>query len=395
MKQKNKVQLLLVAALGCLSVMGYAQGKVCEGTVYQIQELQAPSDPSAFEWWEDGKKIETGNAAGSGYTVPADKAVGKYTYIRRSKKEGCDWASSNVYTVEVMACATLGSESEVGDKGVFTDPRDGKTYKTVKMPDGKVWFAENLNYQTGLTFNQNSNQANGLLFATAGSGTAAIGSFWCPPLNGATVSADKNTCNVFGALYTWETAMSEDGKGAWEEAAISDKYYATGGVSSGATFSAAKGTNNRGICPIGWYIPTDAQWAALLDLVDPACGSYSAQTATGWYGSIGTAEETAITGAGVKMKSASTYIGTEPGTGAWQDNANRGNDATGFGAVPACRRYDNGSQFSARGLSGFYWSSSVTSATNAWNRQFYHNFAQVARYNDSRSFGLSVRCVQH
>jgi uncharacterized protein (TIGR02145 family) len=28
----------------------------------------------------------------------------------------------------------------------FTDSRNGKVYKTVKMSDGKVWFAENLNY---------------------------------------------------------------------------------------------------------------------------------------------------------------------------------------------------------------------------------------------------------
>jgi len=31
--------------------------------------------------------------------------------------------------------------------GTFTDERDGQTYKTVKMPDGKVWMAQNLNYK--------------------------------------------------------------------------------------------------------------------------------------------------------------------------------------------------------------------------------------------------------
>jgi uncharacterized protein (TIGR02145 family) len=30
----------------------------------------------------------------------------------------------------------------------FTDERDGKLYKAVKMPDGKTWMAENLKYQT-------------------------------------------------------------------------------------------------------------------------------------------------------------------------------------------------------------------------------------------------------
>jgi uncharacterized protein (TIGR02145 family) len=31
--------------------------------------------------------------------------------------------------------------------GMFTDCRDNKTYKTVKMPDGKVWLAENLKFK--------------------------------------------------------------------------------------------------------------------------------------------------------------------------------------------------------------------------------------------------------
>jgi uncharacterized protein (TIGR02145 family) len=31
--------------------------------------------------------------------------------------------------------------------GTFTDERDGQTYRTVKMPDGKVWMAQNLNYK--------------------------------------------------------------------------------------------------------------------------------------------------------------------------------------------------------------------------------------------------------
>jgi hypothetical protein len=28
----------------------------------------------------------------------------------------------------------------------FTDTPDSKTYKTAKMPDGRTWIAENLNY---------------------------------------------------------------------------------------------------------------------------------------------------------------------------------------------------------------------------------------------------------
>jgi uncharacterized protein (TIGR02145 family) len=67
---------------------------------------------------------------------------------------------------------------------------------------------------------------------------------------------------------------------------------------------------------------------------------------------------------------------------------------TGFGAEPAGNRNNNGSQFNNRGLNVNYWSSSVTSATNAWNRQFNYNNAQVNRNNNSRSNGFSVRCVR-
>lgn len=55
----------------------------------------------------------------------------------------------------------------------FTDSRDGKVYKTEKMPDGKIWMTENLNYETG-----NS---------------------WCYD------NRDDN-CDQYGRLYDWETA---------------------------------------------------------------------------------------------------------------------------------------------------------------------------------------------
>jgi TonB family protein len=60
------------------------------------------------------------------------------------------------------------------DSEKFTDRRDGKTYKTVKMPDGKVWFAENLNYQTG-----NS---------------------WC-------YENENPNCMKYGRLYDWATSQ--------------------------------------------------------------------------------------------------------------------------------------------------------------------------------------------
>jgi uncharacterized protein (TIGR02145 family) len=386
MKQKNKIQLLLVAAFTGVGVMCYAQGKMCKDVPggYDIVSLQDPSDPSSYQWMEDGKNI--GGATAAVYTVPADKAVGSYTYIRRSKKEGCDWASSNAYTVEVLICDE--DPKSIGDKGVVKDARDGKVYKIVKMPDGKVWMAENLNYQSGLTFNQQAGQANGVPYTSPDNGVPAIGSFWCPPISGATLSADKNTCNVYGALYTWETAMSENGQGVWNESAVSGRYHDV----STTPAAAQSDPKVQGICPAGYHLPNEYEWAALLVGVDPA-GTYTAQVSLGFYGSNGPAGAQ-NEGAGVKMKSASNYTGTDTGVGAWFDNANRGNNVTGFGAVPAGSRTASGANLSDRGILASFWTSTPANNVSAYRINFTNGRTNVERYNNARSGAYSVRCVK-
>ena len=67
----------------------------------------------------------------------------------------------------------LSSSSSEPDKGSFTDPRDGKTYKTVKIGD-QVWMAENLNFETDSSFCYND-------------------------------SAEY--CAKYGRLYVWTAAM--------------------------------------------------------------------------------------------------------------------------------------------------------------------------------------------
>jgi hypothetical protein len=43
---------------------------------------------------------------------------------------------------------------------------------------------------------------------------------------------------------------------------------------------------------------------------------------------------------------------------------------------------------------GYWWSSSVSSASFAWNRYLYDNDSGVGRGNNNRAYGFSVRCCR-
>jgi uncharacterized protein (TIGR02145 family) len=405
-----KKLLFVSMAFSGLAVAAYAQGvEVCAGTAYAIASTVDASGASTYQWLENGQLIPGATAAG--YTVPSDKAAGLYTYIRQAKSADCsEWQSSNEFSVTVFACSfTAGTTT--GATAIFVDPRDGKSYKTVVLPDGKTWFAQNLNYTKDLTANGYSHEANGKQFTSLTNGVPAVGSYWCPPLywvNGAAIvplaSGSQGACDVYGALYTWETAMMVDGKyadeaktgSAWEESWVSSNYLASGSAptASNGDKNQARGTvtakgGGRGICPMGWHVPTELEWATMLDKVDGNGTGNTFKNATGY-------NEWQGTNAGLKLKSAATFTTTasDPGTGSWLNDANRGTNSTGFGAVPAGYRLYDGSQFYNRGAGAYYWSSSVGNATNAWDRRFYCSYAQVRRYTSDRSYSHSVRCVR-
>ena len=119
--------------------------------------------------------------------------------------------------------------------------------------------------------------------------------------------------------------------------------------------------NTDKLAPAGWHVPTDAEWTVLTDFLG------------------------GVAVAGGKMKEAGRAHWLSPNTGATNES--------GFTAVPAGGRYDEGS-FGAVGASGHWWSSSEGTTSYAWVWSIDNYLSYVFRSSLSESYGFSVRCVR-
>ena len=110
--------------------------------------------------------------------------------------------------------------------GEFTDPRDGRLYKTVDIGDA-TWFAENLDYGTKIDLLQDQVNDN-------------IVEKYC-------YGNDENNCTLYGGLYQYTEAMALPVRCAEElcEEVIQVNYH-------------------QGICPEGWHIPTKEEFEKLI-----------------------------------------------------------------------------------------------------------------------------------
>jgi len=190
----------------------------------------------------------------------------------------------------------------------FRDYRDSTLYSTIQIGN-QCWMAKNLNI--GNRVDGHIDQAN--------NGTIEKYCF----------GNDEANCEVYGGLYQWDEMMQ---------------------------YTTNEATN--GICPDGWYLPTDSEWCALEQEVDPRiiCSRGS------WRGD----------GIASKLKH---------------------NGDIGFKVLLA-GTYENGSFFN-RDSNTAFWSSSEYTENFAWIRSMDDTHKAINRTDRSKHKGYSVRCIKH
>jgi len=241
-----------------------------------------------------------------GDTLKLKGISGDYDYATVIVREP---TASETYTFNFVAC----------------QDGDGNNYAVTEIGN-QTWMAENIrttSYTVG----------GDIPLVTDESGWDALGDnntdkAYCFYNNNANGEAD-----IYGALYTYAAATNEDNSG----------------------------TGVQGVCPIGWHVPSDAEWTALTDELGGELV------------------------AGGKLKSACSGFWFSPNTGA--------NNVSGFSGLPGGYRNSFGS-FVFIGMGGVWLSATEENDSRAWLYLLGSSVEGVYRDKNPKSNGHSVRCIK-
>lgn len=213
--------------------------------------------------------------------------------------------------ISVSGC---GGSSELEYQGI--------TYSLVEI-GGQCWFADNL---ATSQYRDGSNIPNLSTNAT-----------WVATTNGAycTYANLASNNDLYGKLYNWF--------------AVND---------------------SRGVCPVGWHVPSDCDWMFLENSIGLPVAS---QTLTGGRG----------TTQGGKLKSTALWLA--PNTSAV--------DEFNFSALPGGYRNQSGS-FRVVTTGAYFWTSSAASISTAHFRSLLNTSGSIFRSSAENVMGMSIRCVK-
>jgi uncharacterized protein (TIGR02145 family) len=240
-------------------------------------------------------------------------------------------ANDTPYTFTVVATNVNGSSSPSSPSNSITlttiSDRDGNFYKTVSI-GSQAWMAENLK-------TSKYNNGDPILTKAGDVTTETTGYQWIYNDNAG------NEVATYGRLYN---------------------YFAV--------------TDLRGVCPIGWRVPTDGDFTTLRD--------YLVNNGFGFGGS----------GINIGKALASTSgwtVSTTAGDVGYQQASN---NITGFNALPSGFLNGAGGLYQELGASAYWRTTTSTGAFSSWYFTLQYNFGYLGR-NDYGSWnGYAVRCVK-
>ncbi|GHV15205.1 hypothetical protein AGMMS49938_12860 [Fibrobacterales bacterium] len=113
-----------------------------------------------------------------------------------------------------------------------------------------------------------------------------------------------------------------------------------------------------GVCPLGWHLPTLAEWQELADFSGVQTAATALKSISGWVSDYG------------------------------------GTDDYGFAALPAGYRSEGSKEFHYLGKLAGWWSSSDVSAEKAFSVRFHSSAGQIRSDEFHKLSAFSVRCVR-
>jgi uncharacterized protein (TIGR02145 family) len=174
-----------------------------------------------------------------------------------------------------------------------------------------------------------------------------------------------------GLISTWEVTTS-GAYAIYNNDALKNNTY-------GKLYNWYATIDARGLCPMGWHVPSDTEWIAIINYLDPnAIGG-----------------DQIFNVAGAKMKSTGTV---EDGDGLWYSPNEQATNESGFSGLPGGYRYGSDNYIDA-GVNGSWWSSTEVdytdvNSTDAWYREIGYSASGIYRSNTNKQVGFSVRCVR-
>ena len=243
---------------------------------------------------------------------------------------------------------------------------EGNIYNTVKIGN-QCWTKENMRCTT-------SPSTGTYLIPAAGTNFTYTGKQARWYNNDSATYAPKN----YALLYNWNAAVDTFNTAYGETSVDPDGHNAVA-----VTFSG----HRRGICPVGWHLPSDAEWNTMEATVSGSDWQTNYETASGIYRG---------THAGKLAGGDDWQIGSSITSGAPNDYGNADRNVSGFSAVPA--GYCDGSLFYNAGDYANFWSATPSANAffldNAYSRHLKYTNAGVIRIYDFKRYVFSVRCVR-